>query len=175
MGRLYPVIRHISNTAAISRFPQAQFEMVRLGIGLYGLAGGKDKNELQHVGTLKTAISQLRDLKAGDCVGYNRKGVLTRDSRIATVKIGYADGYRRALGNGVNYMLVRGQMAPVIGNVCMDMVMLDVTDIECMETDEVIVFNEQLKVEHLADLLETNEYEVITNISQRVKRVYYYE
>lgn len=171
----YPVIRHISNTAAISRFPQAQFEMVRLGIGLYGLAGGKDKNELQHVGTLKTAISQLRDLKAGDCVGYNRKGVLTRDSRIATVKIGYADGYRRALGNGVNYMLVRGQMAPVIGNVCMDMVMLDVTDIECMETDEVIVFNEQLKVEHLADLLETNEYEVITNISQRVKRVYYYE
>lgn len=171
----YPVIRHISNTAAISRFPEAQFDMVRLGIGLYGLAGGINKNQLQHVGTLKTAISQLRDLKAGDCVGYNRKGRLTRDSRIATVKIGYADGYRRALGNGHNYMLVRGQEAPIVGSVCMDMVMIDVTGIDCMETDEVIVFNEQLRVEHLAILLDTNEYEVVTNISQRVKRVYYYE
>lgn len=171
----YPVIRHISNTAAISRFPEAQFDMVRLGIGLYGLAGGINKNQLQHVGTLKTAISQLRDLKAGDCVGYNRKGRLTRDSRIATVKIGYADGYRRALGNGHNYMLVRGQEAPIVGSVCMDMVMIDVTGIDCMETDEVIVFNEQLRVEHLASLLDTNEYEVVTNISQRVKRVYYYE
>lgn len=171
----YPVIRHISNTAAISRFPEAQFEMVRLGIGLYGLAGGKDKSQLQHVGTLKTAISQLRDLKAGDQIGYNLKGVLTRDSRIATVKIGYADGYRRALGNGNSYMLVRGQVAPVIGNICMDMTMIDVTGIECMETDEVVVFNDTLRVEQLAKLLDTNEYEVITNISQRVKRVYYYE
>lgn len=171
----YPVFRHISNTAAISRFPEAQFEMVRLGIGLYGLAGGEDKHQLQHVGTLKTAISQLRELKAGESIGYNRKGVLTRDSCIATVKIGYADGYRRALGNGNSYMLVGGQVAPVIGNICMDMTMLDVTGIDCMETDEVIVFNDQLRVEHLAKLLDTNEYEVITNISQRVKRVYYYE
>lgn len=170
----YKVIRHLANTAAISRFPNAHFDMVRLGIGLYGLASGGD-NGLQHVATLKTSISQIHSLKAGESVGYNRMGKVERDSRVATVKIGYADGYRRALGNGKGYMLVKGYRAPVIGNVCMDMCMIDITGVDCRETDEVIVFGEYLPVKLLASWLATNEYEVVTSISQRVKRVYLYE
>jgi alanine racemase len=172
----YPFIRHMANTSAISRLKEAQFDMVRLGIGLYGLDSVYDQHTpLQPAATLRTSISQVKELKPGDTVGYNRKGLVSRDSRIATVKIGYADGYDRRLGNGKGAMLVNGKPAPTIGNICMDMLMLDVTGIEVKPGDEVIVFNGRLTVAEIAKKLETIPYEVLTGISQRVKRVYYYE
>ena len=173
----YPVLKHISNTSGISRWPEAQFDMVRLGIGIYGVDSaykGK-KSPLQTVTTLKTSISQIKDLKPGDTVGYNRRGVLPNGGKVATVKIGYADGYRRLLGNGHGRMLVNGTVVPTIGNICMDMCMLDITGVNAAEGDEVIVFNEQIKVEELAQQTGTIPYEILTGISERVKRVYYYE
>lgn len=171
----YPIIKHIANTAAIGRFPDSQLDMVRLGIGLYGIGLPEENISLQTVGILKTSISQIRLVKAGDSVGYNRQGILSRNSRIATVKIGYADGYRREFGNGIGKMLVRGQFAPVIGKVCMDMTMIDITDTGGEETEEVILFNDQLRVEKLAQEIGTISYELLTGISSRVKRIYYYE
>jgi alanine racemase len=168
----YQLIKHLSNTSAIYRHPNLQFDMVRLGIGLYGV----DKNlKLENVTTLKTTISQIKNLKKGETVGYNRMGVLQRDSRIATVRIGYADGYPRILSNGAGKMLINQKRANVIGNICMDMTMLDVTNIEAEEGDEVIVFGEGLPVSELANWAGTIPYEILTNISQRVKRVYFEE
>lgn len=172
----YPFIRHLSNTSGISRWPEAQFDMVRLGIGMYGIDGAyKEKSPLQTVATLRTSISQIKNLQPGETVGYNRKGVLPNGGKIATVKIGYADGYSRRLGNGAGKMIVNGKLVPTIGNICMDMCMLDITGIRAAEGDEVIVFDEQVRVEDIAKEIGTIPYEVLTGISQRVKRVYFYE
>ena len=170
------MIKHIANTSAITRWPVAQFDMVRLGIGLYGIdAAVTDINALQPIATLKTSISQVKSVKAGETIGYNRNGSLTKNGHIATVRIGYADGYLRAFGNGVGKMLVKGKVAPTVGNIAMDMCMIDVSEIEVKEGDEVIVFNEELGIEELARQIGTIPYEILTNVSQRVKRVYYYE
>jgi len=148
-----------------------------LGIGLYGIdaAVPEHLNGLQPIATLKTSISQVKNIIAGDTIGYNRNGSLLKDGRIATVRIGYADGYLRAFGNGVGKMLVKGVLVPTIGNVAMDMCMIDVSNVEVKEGDEVIIFNEQQTIEDLAEQIGTIPYEILTNISQRVKRVYFYE
>lgn len=166
----YSFLKHISNTSAIHRHPELQYDMVRLGIGLYGV---DKKQALNNVTTLRTTISQIKNVPKSETVGYSRRGVLSRDSVIATVRIGYADGYPRVLGNGAGKMLVNGQLAPVIGNVCMDMTMLDITGISAIEGDEVIVFGEELSVNDVAKWAQTIPYEILTNISQRVKRVYF--
>jgi alanine racemase len=172
----YTVIKHIANTSAITRWPVAMFDMVRLGIGLYGIDSAvTEVNALQPIATLKTSISQVKNIKAGETIGYNRNGSLTKNGRIATVRIGYADGYLRAFGNGVGSMLVKGKVVPTVGNIAMDMCMIDVSEVEVKEGDEVIVFNEVQRIEELARQIGTIPYEILTNISQRVKRVYFYE
>jgi alanine racemase len=148
--------------------------MVRLGIGLYGVdsAGGNDIN-LIPVATLKSTIAQIRNVKEGETVSYNRRGVLKRDSIIATIRIGYADGYSRRLGNGIGSVYIKGQLAPVVGTVCMDMLMIDITDIpKVKEGDSVELFGTNLPIQQVAKWSETIPYEVMTGISQRVKRVY---
>ena len=173
----YPVIKHIANTSGISRWPEAQFDMVRLGIGLYGIDSmyGKGPSPLETVATLKTSISQIKYLEEGETVGYNRKGVMRRKGKVATVKIGYADGYNRKFGNGKGKMIVNGKIVPTIGNICMDMCMLDISEADAREGDEVIIFNDVITVRDLAAELGTIPYEILTGISQRVKRIYYYE
>jgi alanine racemase len=172
----YPVMRHILNSSGILRFNEAQFEMVRLGIGLYGFSStAYEQQQLQQVATLKTTISQIRNVPAKETIGYNRKGKLKRDSVIATIAIGYADGISRRLGNGNGSMLVNGKLAPIIGNVCMDMCMLDITEVQAREGDEVIVFGSEYPVSIMADAIGTIPYEVLVNVSQRVKRVYFQE
>jgi alanine racemase len=173
----YPFLRHISNTSGITRIPEAQFDMVRLGIGLYGIDSSykNKRSPLQTVTTLKTSISQIKTLQPGDTVGYNRKGVLPNGGKVATVKIGYADGYSRRLGNGIGKMLINNIEVRTIGNICMDMCMLDITGVNANEGDEVIVFNEIIRVEEIAGQIDTIPYEILTGISERVKRVYFYE
>ncbi len=172
----YPILKHCLNSGGIVRFPNAQFDMVRLGIGLYGIDPAEEvQKQLQQIGTLKTVISQIRTISADESIGYGRKGKVDKTSRIAITAIGYADGLNRKLSNGIGYMLVNGKAAPVIGNICMDMTMIDVTDIECMEGDEVIVFGAGLDISELAEKVGTIPYEILTSISQRVKRVYFYE
>ncbi|WP_259016844.1 bifunctional UDP-N-acetylmuramoyl-tripeptide:D-alanyl-D-alanine ligase/alanine racemase [Emticicia fluvialis] len=171
-----PPLRHICNSAGIIRFPEARFDMVRLGIGLYGVeATGTEQKSLQTVGTLKTIISQIKHLKKGETIGYSRKGVLDKDSRIATIAIGYADGFDRGFSKGVGYVLVNGTRCPVIGNVCMDMTMVDVTEASCEEGDEVIIFGKDLPIHELAASIGTIPYEILTGVSERVKRVFYKE
>lgn len=175
-GLNYKFIRHISNTSAISRHPDAQLDMVRIGIGLYGFDGGLKNNKgLQTVAVLKTTITQVKDIKPNETVGYGRRGLLPEGGAIATVKIGYADGYSRAFGNGVGRMLVKGKLVPTVGVICMDMCMLDVTGLDVKTGDEVIVFNNELTIATLAEQIGTIPYEILTNVSQRVKRVYFYE
>ncbi len=170
----YQPLRHIANTAGIARFPEYHFDMVRLGIGLYGIDSSGLQQQLQVVNTLKATISQIKEIPAGETVGYNRNGPINRPSRIATISIGYADGLLRLAGGGRYAMLIHGQQAPTVGNVCMDMTMVDVSHIpKASEGDEVIVFGEQLPVQALADCLQTIPYEVFTNIANRVKRVYW--
>jgi len=173
----YPFLKHISNSAGIVRHPALQMDMVRLGIGLYGIEiDSDDVLELVPVATLRSTIAQLKQVKAGETVSYNRKGVVGKDSLIATVRIGYADGYSRQFGNGVGKMLVNGKLAPVIGTVCMDMTMIDVTDIDNVsEGDDVTVFGKKLPVQTVAEWINTIPYEVMTSISQRVKRIYFHE
>ncbi len=168
----HKILRHICNSAGIERFPGAQFDMVRLGIGLYGVSP-IDNSIINNVSTLKTTILQIRDVPQEDTVGYSRKGHLTRNSRIAALPIGYADGLNRHLGNGHAYCLVNGQRAPYVGNICMDVCMIDVTDIDCKEGDAVEIFGDHLPITVLSDILETIPYEVLTSISTRVKRIYY--
>lgn len=170
----YSFIKHIANSAGIFRHPSYQFDMVRLGIGLYGVdSANANQLLLQQVVTLKSTIAQIREVKAGETVGYNRNGILKRDSRVATIRIGYADGYNRKLGNGAGHMFLKGKRAPVLGNVCMDMTMIDVTDIpDAMEGDEVEVFGKEITIQELATVTGTIAYEIMTTISQRVKRVY---
>ena len=172
----YSFIRHISNTSAIHRHKNLQLDMVRLGIGLYGVdVNSSMQHQLKNVTTLKTTIAQIKKIKEGESIGYSRKGIASKDSVIATVRIGYADGYPRMLSNGIGKMWVNGKRVPVIGNVCMDMTMLDITGIDANEGDEVIVFGEQLPVSELAKWAQTIPYEILTGISQRVKRVYFEE
>lgn len=173
----YNFLKHIANSAATIRHPDLQLDMVRLGIGLYGVEVENDQlTELEPVATLRSTIAQLKKIKKGDSVSYNRKGVVKKDSLIATVRIGYADGYSRQFGNGVGHMLIKEQLAPVIGSVCMDMTMLDVTDIPGVkEGDEVIIFGPGLAVQQVALWMNTIPYEVMTGVSQRVKRVYFHE
>ncbi|MHB1178519.1 MAG: bifunctional UDP-N-acetylmuramoyl-tripeptide:D-alanyl-D-alanine ligase/alanine racemase [Daejeonella sp.] len=172
----YTIIRHLANTSGISRWPGAAFDMVRLGIGLYGIDPAFNiESPLQVVTSLKTSISQIKQIPKGDTVGYGRAGEMPEGGTIATVKIGYADGYSRRFGNGAGKMLLRGKEVKTIGRICMDMCMIDITGINAVEGDEVIVFNDTIRVEDLAEQTDTIPYEVLTGISQRVKRVYYYE
>jgi alanine racemase len=167
----YPFIRHMSNSAAIVRHPQFQLDMVRLGIGLYGPGYGL---ELQEVSTLKTTIAQIKHLHEVDTIGYNRKGIAGPGTVIATVRIGYADGYSRNLGNGAGKMWLKGRLAPTIGSISMDLTMIDITGIPGVrEGDEVVVFGKELSVSQLAIWAETIPYEILTGVSQRVKRVYF--
>ena len=171
----YQPIAHALNSAGIVSFPEFQLDMVRLGIGLYGVeVTGKYDSSLKPVSTLKTTISQIKDLPAGATVGYSRKGILPEGGRIGTLAIGYADGYDRRFSRGNGYVLVHGKRAPVIGNVCMDMTMIDLSNIpETKEGDEVIIYGEKISLKELADRIGTIPYELLTNISARVKRVYY--
>ena len=168
----HKILRHICNTAGIERYPGAQFDMVRLGIGLYGVDPFTNKI-IHNVSTLKTTILQIHDVPKEETVGYSRKGHLERDSRIAAIPIGYADGLNRKLGNGNAYCLVNGQKAPYVGNICMDVCMIDVTDIDCKEGDKAVIFGDDLPVTVLAEILGTIPYEILTSVSNRVKRVYY--
>ncbi|HTO14396.1 MAG TPA: bifunctional UDP-N-acetylmuramoyl-tripeptide:D-alanyl-D-alanine ligase/alanine racemase [Edaphocola sp.] len=167
-------LRHLCNSAAISRFPNIHFDMVRLGIGMYGIDPNPAvQKRLSNVATLKTTIAQIKEVKAGETIGYSRRGIVDKDSKIATVSIGYADGYFRDFGNGVAYMLVNNQEAKTLGSICMDMTMIDITGIDNAQAgDKVIVFGKDLPVSRLAEWGKTIPYEIITSISQRVKRVY---
>jgi alanine racemase len=173
----YTVIRHISNSAGISRHPDLQLDMVRLGIGMYGIDSSNSiKDQLRNVSTLKTTVAQLKRLAAGDTVGYGATWEAKGPAVTATVRIGYADGYPRRLSKGGGKMMIRGKLAPVAGVVAMDMLMLDVTHIpDIEEGDEVIVFGQDLPVQDLAAWADTIPYEILTGISQRVKRVYFQE
>ncbi len=172
----YPVTRHILNSGGVIRFQEAQLDMVRLGIGLYGIAPTvHEQNQLQQVATLKSIISQIKNIPSGETVGYSRKGKINRPSQIATVAIGYADGLNRRLSNGIGKMLVNGRFAPIIGNISMDMCMIDITDAPAKEGDEVIVFGADYPVTQLSKQLDTIPYEILSTISQRVKRIYFQE
>ena len=174
-GLTYPFLRHLLNTSGISRHPSLQFDMVRMGIGLYGIDSA-NVLELKEVSTLKTSVAQIKHLMPGESVSYGRSGYVTRETWVATVRLGYADGYPRILGNGKGKMMVNGKLAPTIGHVCMDMTMLDITGIlDIQEGDEVTVFGKDLPVSDVARWAETIPYEILTGISQRVKRVYFQE
>jgi alanine racemase len=170
----YPVLRHILNSAGIERFPEAQYDMVRLGIGLYGISA-VDNNLVKQVSTLKTVILQIKDIAPNETVGYSRRFTATSPTRIGIVPVGYADGLHRSLGNGVGRMLVNGQQVPIIGSICMDMCMLDLTNVEVQEGDEVIVFGDCNSISDVAQRMNSIPYEVLTSVSRRVKRVYYQE
>ncbi len=169
----HKILRHICNSAAIGHFPDRQLDMCRLGIGLYGVESYHSNSPLMPVSTLKTTILQIRDVAKEETVGYSRKGILDRDSRIAAIPIGYADGLDRHLGCRRGFCIVNGQQAPYVGNICMDVSLIDVTDIPCQEGDTVEIFGNQLPVTTLSDILQTIPYEVLTSVSPRVKRVYF--
>lgn len=169
-------IRHILNTSGIEHYPEAQYDMVRLGIGLYGISNdATEQKHLENVGTLKSVISQLRTINKGESVGYGRRFMADGDTKIATIPIGYADGISRHWGNLNGYVTISGKRAPIVGSVCMDMLMADCTGIDCREGDTVIIFGESPSVVEMADKLRTIPYEILTSISQRVKRVFYRE
>ncbi|WP_144215864.1 bifunctional UDP-N-acetylmuramoyl-tripeptide:D-alanyl-D-alanine ligase/alanine racemase [Flavobacterium anhuiense] len=167
-------IRHILNTSGISNFPNAQYNMVRLGIGLYGVSNDSaEQKYLENVGTLKSIISQVRVIPAGDSVGYGRRFMAEKQTKIATIPIGYADGISRLWGNEVGFVTIKNQKAPIVGSVCMDMLMVNVSEIDCKEGDPVIIFGESPTVIEMAVALKTIPYEIMTSISQRVKRVFF--
>jgi alanine racemase len=170
----YKVLRHILNSAGIERFPEYQFDMVRLGIGLYGVSASGN-SLIRSISRLKTCISQIRHIPAGDTVGYGRKGIVSIASDIAILPIGYADGYDRRLSNGVGKVYVKGQIVPIIGNICMDMCMIDVTGLHVEVGDEVELMGEHILVTEMANAIGTIPYEILTGISQRVKRIYLQE
>ncbi len=171
----YTPSRHLANSAAIARFPEARLDMVRLGVGLYGLAAKpEDQENLMTVGTLKTVISQIKHVKSSETVGYGRKGQLSRDTKTATIAIGYADGYDRRFSRGIGEVLIHGYRCKVVGNVCMDMTMVDITDVSHVEEgDEVIIFGNGLTMIELANKINTIAYEILTSVSERVKRIFY--
>jgi alanine racemase len=169
-------IRHILNTSGISNFPQAQYDMVRLGIGLYGVSNDVEEQKyLENVGTLKSIISQIRTVQTGESVGYGRRFVTDKPTKIATIPIGYADGISRHWGNGVGFVTINNQKATIVGSICMDMLMVNISEINCKEGDSVIIFGESPTVTFMANQLQTIPYEILTSISQRVKRVFYRE
>jgi alanine racemase len=186
----YPITKHICNTAGIERFPEYHFDMCRLGIGLYGfsflssatLSGRANHSEnrenihsLRNVCTLKTTILSIRTVQAGDTIGYGRHTTLSEPRQIAVIPIGYADGFDRRFSNYGGEVLVRGKRCPVVGNVCMDQAMIDVTGTDAQAGDFVTIFGDELPIEQLAEQLGTITYEILTSVSRRVQRVYYYE
>jgi len=172
----YPFFCHISNSAAISRFPDARFDMVRLGIGLYGITPDDSlKDLLQNVSTFRSVVSQVKRIPAGESIGYNRAARTTRETEIAIVPVGYADGLNRRLSNGVGHLMVNGRKVPIVGVISMDMCAVDVTGMGVAEGDQVVIFGEELPIASMATTLQTIPYEVLTSVSQRVKRVYYRE
>ena len=168
----HKILRHMDNSAGIEHFPNRQMDMCRLGLGLYGV-NPRNNEMISTVSTLKTTILQLRHVKAGESVGYSRRTILDRDSVIGAIPIGYADGLNRLLGNRHGYCLVNGQKAEYVGNICMDVAMIDVTDIDCQEGDQVEIFGNNLPVTVLSDTIDTIPYEVLTGVSNRVKRIFY--
>lgn len=173
-GCNYAVLKHILNSAGIERFPEEQMDMVRLGISLYGVSAS-GLNGLKNVFTLKTTVLQIKDVPKEETVGYGRKGTFDHDAQIATIRIGYADGLSRRFGNGVGRVYVNGQFAPIVGNVCMDLCMIDVTNLSVNEGDSVVIFGEQLPLIDLANTIGTIPYEILTSTSARVKRIYFKE
>ncbi len=170
----YPVDRHILNSAGIERFPKAQYDMVRLGIGIYGISA-VDSSNVEHISTLKTYIAQIKQVPSSETIGYGRQGRINSDTTIGVVPVGYADGINRLLSKGKGKFIVNGQFAPIVGNVCMDITMIDITGLDVKSGDEVIVFGKQQPISMLANQLNTIPYEILTSISGRVKRVYYQE
>jgi Alr-MurF fusion protein len=169
----YTFMRHACNSAGISRFPSAHFDMVRLGIGMYGISADETEQRWLHcAGALRTRISQIKELSSENTVGYNRSGRLTRPTRVATIPLGYADGFSRQLGNGRHGVYVKGKLCPTIGSICMDMCMVDVTGVNCAEGDEVLIFETAAQVKAMAKAANTISYEILTNVSARVKRIY---
>jgi Alr-MurF fusion protein len=170
----YKPIYHVLNSPGILRLPQFQLDMVRLGIGLYGVDPTHGNlNALKPVATLKTIISQIKKIRKGETIGYGRKGVAERDLTIGTIAIGYADGFSRAFSRGAGKVLIHGQQVPVIGNVCMDMTMVDLSTVEeAQEGDEVIIFGKDHPIQNLAEQINTIPYEILTSTSERVKRIF---
>ena len=169
----YKIMRHLLNTAGITRFTEYQYDMVRLGIGVYGVAVvDEDRGKLHNVMSLKSTIKQIKEYGPGETIGYGRHGKITKPSRIAVIPIGYADGLRRQLGNGKACFWVNGKPAPIIGNICMDLTMIDVTGIDCQEDDTAVLFDDNHPIEIIAEACDTIPYEIMTRISQRVKRIY---
>lgn len=172
----YNPLAHILNTAGIEAYPQYALDMVRLGIGLYGISStNKAAAHLNTVATLQTSILQVKNVKAGESVGYSRKGHLSKDSKIAIIPIGYADGLDRRLSCGVGEVYIAGTRCPIVGNICMDTTMVDVSHIETQAGDEVIIFGKEIGIDEIAQKMNTIAYEVLTNISPRVRRIYYRE
>lgn len=168
----YEPLLHQSNTSAIINFPEAQFDMVRTGIGLYGYGNSEEEDKkLKPVATLKSVISQIHQIEPGETVGYNRGYKAKGNEKTATLPIGHADGISRQLGNGKGAVLINGKKAPIIGNVCMDMLMVNITGIDCAEGDEVVIIGDSQNAAQLADRMDSISYELLTAISQRVKRV----
>ena len=168
----HKILRHMDNSAGIEHFPERQMDMCRLGLGLYGV-NPRDNSIINNVSSLKTTILQLREVTPPDTIGYSRRGTIGKPSVIAAIPIGYADGLDRHLGNRHCYCLVNGQKAEYVGNICMDVAMIDVTGIDCHEGDSVEIFGDNLPVTVLSDVLDTIPYEVLTGISNRVKRIYF--
>lgn len=170
------ILRHLLNSSGIARFAEAQFDMVRLGIGLYGIAPEPEvQRHLKPVSRLKTRISQIKEIPEGDTVGYNRRWTAQRPSRIAIISIGYADGLNRHLGYGNGRVMVGGRQVPIIGSICMDMCFLDITEVPCAEGDEVVIFGDSDLLQQISRAAGTIPYEILTSVSPRVKRVYYQE
>jgi alanine racemase len=166
-------LRHLLNTSGISNFPQAQYDMVRLGIGLYGVSNdAEEQKQLENVSTLKSIISQIRSIQAGESVGYGRRFIAEKPTKIATIPIGYADGISRLWGNGIGFVTINNQKATIVGSICMDMLMVDVSEIACNEGNPVIIFGESPSVNLIAEKTSTIPYEILTSISQRVKRIF---
>lgn len=172
----YTVLKHICNSGGITRFKNAHYDMVRLGIGMYGIGvHSEEQSKLENVGSLITRISQIKQVNKAQTVGYNRNGKLEKDTTIATIPIGYADGFSRMLGNGKHGVYIAGKFCKTIGNICMDMCMIDITGMDCKEGDEVIIFENAAQINKMAAALNSISYEVLTNVSARVKRVYVQE
>jgi alanine racemase len=171
----YRPLLHICNTAGIERFPEYHFDMCRLGIGMYGFSFLPHSNHLRNVCTLKTTILSIKTVKSGETIGYGRHTTLNADRQIAVIPIGYADGFDRRFSNYGGEVIVRGKRCPVVGNVCMDQAMIDITGTDAQVGDIAEIFGDRLPIAELADKLGTISYEVLTSISHRVQRVYFYE
>ena len=169
----HQILKHILNSAGIERFPEAHFDMVRIGIGLYGIE--KNNLNLENVTCLRSTISQIKHVKQGDSVSYNRSWFAKKETTIGIVSVGYADGLMRNLGNGKLALWINDKPAKIIGDICMDMCMVDLEGIDASEGDDVIVFDGEHKISELADKADTISYEILSRISRRVKRIYYYE